>query len=287
MDWGFGWEKDGNMRDRPPYRPYQSGPPAFQPAMRKLTPPEWLAPDPDFAMVLPQKRQLLQTRRAQVYQAMPGHETAQAEARKFIEITCRKQAPDPHEPDLIRAALLVTDDLCVMEKLNDAWVLTSGMMTAPTHWSLGGALGKSLGGLHRPVPGGDPELAAKVNLMFDRMPPANVFERFNWTVQAGDQRYMPDATAMREWAATLEPETALDELFLRVERQTIIKLPETNAVLFCIRICIDPLVQMPDDELQILLTSFFAAAPHVRAYKKWDVFAPLLRPTAERLSVPV
>lgn len=236
--------------------------------------------------MLPQKREFLRTRRAQVYQALPGHEAAQAEVRKFIEIACKTQAPDPHEPDLIRAGLLVSDDLCVMERQDDAWVLTAGMMTAPTHWSLGTALGKSLGGLHRPVPDGDPELADKVNTMFARVPPANVFERFNWTVQAGAQRYMPDATAMREWAATLEPGNALDDLFLRVERQTIIKLPETQAVLFCIRVVIDPLSQMPDEELKVLLTSFFGSAENVRAYKKWDVFAPLLQPAATRLSVP-
>lgn len=273
------------MTDRPPYRPYRSGPPTFLPALRKLDPTDWLAPDPDFEAVLPQKHEFLRTRRAQVYQAVPGHEAAQAEVRQFVEIACSRQAPDPHEPDLIRAGLMVSDDLCVMEKPADAWVLTSGMMTAPTHWSLGGALGKSLGGLHRPVPGGDPELAGKVNLMFDRVPPATVFERFNWTLQAGDARYMPDATGMREWAATLDPDEALNGLYLRVERQTIIKLPKTNAVLFCIRVCIDPLANMPDDELKILLTSFFGAAEHVRAYKKWDVFAPLLRPAAERLSV--
>jgi hypothetical protein len=91
-------------------------------------------------------------------------------------------------------------------------------------------------------------------------------------VQWSDARYTPDGTPLREAAAAAALEEAKDALHLRVERQTIRRLPETGAVLFTIRIRLYRLAELLAD--QPLASAFWQAwaeaSPDVRAYKKWE-----------------
>ena len=127
-----------------------------------------------------------------------------------------------------------------------------------------------LGGLHGPVPGGDPELSARIARIFTGLNPDVVLERFNWTVQASEKRYTPDRPAVTG--------KQLSDLHLRVERQTIRKLPKTGVVLFTIRICVDPLVPiLKDPEAREAFEDAWLGAPlAVRQYKAWGALEPLV-----------
>ena len=72
------------------------------------------------------------------------------------------------------------------------WILTAAVVAAPTYWWPDEQIGRSLFGLHHPVPGGDPDLARRINRVFDNLQPGKVLERFNWTVQAEGTRHTPE-----------------------------------------------------------------------------------------------
>ncbi len=266
------------MSARPPFTPFMQGAPRFTPGLRPINIQNWLAPDTEAQTALPDKCALIKKCPQDVYGAMPGAGPGSEEAvRMARQALPAAPALDPNLPPLLAMSLHVSDDLCLMEKQGGEWVLTAASLCAPTHFSLAQVLGKSVTFLHGPVPDGAPALASKINFMFDRLPPGTIVERFNWTIQLDATRYMPDPGPMRARVAALPAKEAVPRLHLRVERQTIIRLPQPHGVLFCIRVCIDPLSALSRAHCIGLRKSWDAAEDTARRYKHWAPFEPSMR----------
>ncbi|MEJ0023099.1 MAG: heme-dependent oxidative N-demethylase subunit alpha family protein [Alphaproteobacteria bacterium] len=260
----------------PPYLPFLAGPPDFVVGLKPIEPAAWLYPDTE-AHILPEKRALLAHSRRAVFAETPGSASAQAELAATVG-----------GDDFLAVAGMVSDDFCLMEKHGPDWVLSAATLCAPTFWSLPENIGKPVAHLHGPVPdtlgpSGAQGLAARIARMFDAVAPGVIMERFNWTVQAGPERFTPSQGPLIERANATPVAQAGDLLHMRVERQTIQKLPQTGAVVFTIRICIDPLMAVfaVDGARDAFAKAWRGAAPHVRLYKKW---APLERHVAALLA---
>ena len=258
-------------RSRPPYMPFLVGPPEIAPNLKPIPESRWLLPDTESEDWLPGKRIIMATR---------PHDTVLGDvddgaARELLSMVGEAVGQSPHhswDNALEAAASLVSDDLCLLERDEDGdWILTAGVIVAPTYWWPEDQIGLSLADLHHPVPGGDPELATRINRIFDGLQPGRILERFNWTIQAEGARHTPE----RPSAHGMTPE----QLFLRVERQTIRKLPETRAICFTIRVCMDPLLPILDDAdvREAFEDAWIGASPAIRQYKGWDELEPLVR----------
>ena len=122
--------------------------------------------------------------------------------------------------------------------------------------------------------------------MFDALRPGQVLERFNWTVQAGPARFTPDAAPLKALAAATPDTDALDVLHLRVERQTISKLPASGLLLFTIRIAVDPLsaALSSPERGEAFRAAWEGTDAALAAYKGWPAYDRLVRAALERLS---
>lgn len=265
---------------RPPYRPFLAGAPRFAPGLTPVPPELWLRPDPE--------ADANAANRARVLGAHPeaarwDEESlpAQAEALRRVEAALGVRAPDTEAP-LLRAGALASDDLVVMEKRDGDWRATALLLTAPTFFSADDAFGRNILALHGPVPGNAPSdfgigLAARIGALFDRLPDDAVMQRFNWTLQCGTERFAPDGEAHRARAAALGPERAAADLYLRVERQTISRLPACGAVLFTIRVALDAVAALDAPTRAALADAWRGADDSARAYKRWDALEAAAR----------
>lgn len=254
----------------PPYLPFLDGAPKFEPNLSPIPKTDWLTPDTEAETWLRDKCLILKMMRANVVGGDLDGAAAEELLAMVIEATGR--VPNQKMPSALEeAASIISDDLCLLsaERPND-WRLVAGVLCAPTYWTLPERIGLDLGALHSPVPRGDPELAARVGRIFSGLKPDVVLERFNWTVQASEKYYTPD----RPSAAKKQT----SDLHLRVERQTIRKLPKTGAVVFGIRISVDPLLPiLADGDTREAFEDAWLGAPHeVRRYKRWDELEPLV-----------
>lgn len=183
------------------------------------------------------------------------------------------EVPNQSMPTALEeAASLVSDDLCVLEEERPGdWVFTAGVVCAPTYWSLPERIGLDLGGLHGPIPGGDPGLSSRIGRIFTGLQPGRILERFNWTVQVGDDRHTPERPSAQRGDR--------HSLHLRVERQTIRKLAQTRAVVFTIRTVMDPLrpILARADWREAFEDAWVGAPVQVRAYKGWNDLEALVR----------
>ncbi len=252
----------------PPYAPYRAGAPTFVPGMRPLDLDQWLTPDTE-AHVLEWKRALLAEPKRVWHQSTEGQAAAGEAA------ACVGAAVGAPTDDLLSASALVSDDLVVMEKRGCDWLCTGLTLTAPTFFSIDDAFGHDLTALHGPVPDGH-RLARRIGRVFDGLQPDTVLERFNWTLQCGPDRFTPDGAPLRARATMIAQAEAEATVHLRVERQTIRKLPRTGAVLFTIRVCLDPLTAITSADRPALATAWRSLTGQGRAYKRWDAMDRLV-----------
>jgi hypothetical protein len=237
----------------------------------------WLNPDTE-AHVLDWKRTLLAEPDRVYRQSDTGKDAAQ-EATSLVGA-----AFDTPTSDLLSASALVSDDLVVMSPVNGDWLCTALTLTAPTFFSIDDAFGRDLTALHGPVPDGV-RLAQRIGRVFVGLRPELVLERFNWTLQCGPDRHTPDGAPLRARAASVLPKNAESTVHLRVERQTIRRLPQTGAVLFTIRVCLDPLSAIAPADRPILAQAWRALQGEGRRYKRWDAMERLVEGVFEGWSV--
>ncbi|MCA8901347.1 MAG: DUF3445 domain-containing protein [Hyphomonas sp.] len=269
----------------PPHLPFLDGPASLSPGLRPIAAENLIAPDTEAEVWLPEKRQIMRAHRDEVFASnLPDAALAEAAALVTAHLPpAEENWPTPLEA----AAARVSDDLCLLQRGDDGlWRLEAASLVTPTFWLLSEKVGEPLSGLHGPVPGANPGLVSRIARMFDALRPGQVLERVNWTVQAGDARFTPSSAPLKALAAATPEDKALDVLHLRVERQTISKLPESGLLLFTIRIVIDPLRAALDtpDHVAAFRAAWEATDPMLAEYKGWPHYAHLVRAALNRLS---
>ena len=252
-------------RRTPPHAPFRAGAPRFTPALRPIDPARWLTPDTE-AHVLDWKQEMLDRPDA-VFRLEECGADAAAEAADSVGAALGL----PVNGDLVAASRAVSDDLVVMVPGADGWTCGALTLTAPTFFAIGDVIGRGVAALHGPVPDGA-GLSARIERVFNGLRPGQVLERFNWTLQAGPERFTPDAAPLRARAKAADPSQALDLLHLRVERQTIIKLERTGAVLFTIRVGLDPVAHLAPGDRAALAAAWRGLGAKGRAYKGWSAY---------------
>jgi hypothetical protein len=132
----------------------------------------------------------------------------------------------------------VQGDFTIQDQRENNLFMDGGMVTSQADWSLNFDLGMSFHEWHGPVPVAhelgvfDRALAYLLRLQFGKP-----VRRLNWTLTV-NPRLDTSPENYPEWGpdkATITPENVGHKMCLRVELQTLTRLPRSNAILFGIR----------------------------------------------------
>lgn len=242
----------------PRHTPYDGSAKLFQIGLKPLDPAEWIDVDDQLTTFLAEKERLIATECGEMFVAEDGTEPAQAEVLRLLAEHLPRRFPTAYrrdgeaievtgrridlrdDPPLLTAARLVQEDLVLMQRDAGGWRLAAGVVCFPSSWRLRDKFGRPVEEIHGPVPGFGPgsRPAELINRMFDNLRPEQPMIRWNWSLYGDDllPHPLPSPTSRRYG----EGERA-DHVFLRTERQTLRKLPGSGAILFTVRIGIDPL----------------------------------------------
>ena len=110
----------------------------------------------------------------------------------------------------------------------------------PSSWRLTEKIGRPLDFIHGPVPGLNDSLGQTIHGFLSRMRPGPAWCRANWGLsRAPELNHHPDRALPR-----LTPPLRPEEVFVRIEQQALVVLPESKGVLFGIRLLILPLPEL-------------------------------------------
>ncbi|MDA8872698.1 DUF3445 domain-containing protein [Alphaproteobacteria bacterium] len=225
--------------------------------LRARSEAEWLPSDDIFGNDLTRaeqialKARLLAKHHQDVFSAMPNTMTAGDEVLAMVRQhlktyhnACMATSDSGVHP-LDMAARLIPEDLLLLAPFQDVavndtdatkWHLVAASLCFPAHWVLAEKMGKPLAAIHDPVPHYDERLAAPVDRFFNKMTVGPISSRMNWSLQIGKDLFTPHRAARKAVSGDIDN----DELCLRLEIQTLRKLPQTGLVLFTIRTHIEP-----------------------------------------------
>ncbi len=124
---------------------------------------------------------------------------------------------------------IVQEDFCILQKQDEEHVLTAAVLCFPASWMLSEKINRPLTHIHGAVDDYDPNIAKRVQRLFDGVRPEKPLWRWNALWNDDPDLFQPRAVNNPRPPAS--PETAP---FLRCERQCILRLPKTKAVVFSI-----------------------------------------------------
>lgn len=224
------------------------------------------------------KDPLFSTCRAIVWGETPRSLAGQEEVLRLVDGTLGPASHLPGLPDLYAAARRTPDDLVLMEKHDGAWRVSALSLCAPTFFTAHDVLGRSLAEIHGPVHGFAKRFLVRVERIFESLRPGLILERRNWSLVNSNQSFTPDPAPIRARIALIDPAQAGSELFVRVERQTLRRLPQTGGALFTIRVWLHPLDELLDDppRLAAFARAWRAAPADFRDYKQLGLYDDLV-----------
>ncbi len=249
----------------PDSAPFQGGPFRLSMGLVPLDLRDWIEPDEHMATELHEKERLLRQQHQEVFAALP---TAAAGAAETLELLVahlpvrfatlyRRVGEQLHNLvsgqswNLAESALhpldlagrLVQEDLCLMRREEDTktYCLVGASVCFPTRWRLAEKMGKSVRAIHAPVPAYEEQLAPTMDRFLDRLKTARPVWRLNWSLVDDPALFQPSGHGRRQHKASITAQGAGETVWLRMERQTLRRLPRTGDILFTIRVYVRPL----------------------------------------------
>jgi dimethylamine monooxygenase subunit A len=273
------------------HTPYASGKPAFSIGLSPLDLERWIEQDEFLAAQLALKEGILAQERAAAFGALGASARGQAEALELLVAHLLGHFPQAYrregdavrvlaadrsvalggEPPLLTASRLVQEDLLLMQRCAQGWRLVAGSLCFPSTWVLAEKLGLVMDAIHGPVPGYAGKMGDRIARIFDNLKAEQPVERLNWSIYSDARlRY---AQSKQDPLERFPPDQPVAErAHIRVERQTLRRLPRSGDILFTVRVHVDPVAAFARDprgrELALALHGQLAALdPAQLAYK--------------------
>ncbi len=229
----------------------------------------FFAPTEGHADLLAQRRHWLRTDTAHCAALLPGAEPlleeAIALARKWnslpefgapVSDPARGEAKQEHAGSEAGAPLQGADPFTRCLALGEAWEpdylllrpdavtgrfhLVGGCVCFPSSWRFEEKVGHPLEVIHTPVPHLNEQLASPIHNFLSRIKPGAAWCRANWGLSRSPELNQHPARGLPK----LRPPLREDEVWLRVEDQALVALPESRGVLFGIRMTVIPLAEV-------------------------------------------
>ncbi len=234
------------LQERLPVAPWMAEHTLRLPGTVPIAPADWLQRDEAFAAQMAYRDRLVAERLEAVHRMAEGCAPAADELLELVLAHLdgvpgyRREAGGMRRPDgvvvaldgppLVVAGRLVQEDLVVLEKPQGGaeHVLTGAILCFPSNWTLAEKFGMGLARIHLPVAPYDETMARRVQRLFDAIRPEAPMMRANLLLYGEEDLY----NARREFERHVPgPDGAR---FVRVERQVLMRLPVSRAVVFSI-----------------------------------------------------
>ena len=243
-----------------PFAPWMDPRTARMPGILPLTDDHWTCIDDAFAGQMKERDRLIEASPTLVHalqpsampaaqelyatllktlSTRPGYEFSPHQIRRPDGVPVRL---DPDQP-LLTLGRLFQEDFCILEQHGPEHILTAAILCFPASWTLSQKLGRPITDIHIPVETYTPDIARRVQRLFDAIRPDQPLWRANSLIYDDPTLHQPRLEGVRRPRPVLKT-------YARSERQCLVRLPQTNAVVFAIHTYVVRMVDLGEDVAQ-------------------------------------
>lgn len=230
------------LLDHAPYTPFMQPRTAKPPGLSPLDLAEWTVRHADFDAQMRRRREILRDDPEIAIGSLHEGEDPALELLSMLKAHLGLDPAITHLEEFCAwtaMAHLVAEDFCVLlpDAASGEYRLVGAILCFPSRWLLSEKLGRPLTIIHDPVPDYDDTLARRVNRVFEALRVDRPLVRCNWLVHSDPELFLPLGQNQKRHLPRARAE---GPVYLRTERQTLLRLPESKAVVFGIKTSITP-----------------------------------------------
>lgn len=150
----------------------------------------------------------------------------------------------------------------------------AGMVCSSLGWNVGTKIGMGLREIHKPIPDYKEKMAFSMDRYFSKMPTNAPIQRGSWGLEVATPLYMPPGHPHEKLRETQKEGLTIDECHLRVDWQTLRRLPLSAGVVFNFKGIFTPVQEFRDEPYipSLLLKIMKEGKKNLMEYKNtWHV----------------
>ncbi|KAJ4488394.1 hypothetical protein J3R30DRAFT_3280163 [Lentinula aciculospora] len=233
-----------------PYRPFRW---SYHQTMslKKMEPDYWLELESTYRERVAQRKALYEKHGEKIINALPGSELACRELMEMvIQFLCVRYPKQfqfdgrtlynrilDTQSDVDKAdPLVILNDnvpedflLTLPDPKTGLYTMVAGVCCSSMGWNVATKIGKPLKDIHTVVP----DYKEKMEFSMDRRMPADKpIQRGSWGLEIGQPLWMQDGDPHFALRATQDPNLKIEDIYLRVDWQTLRRLPRSRSIVF-------------------------------------------------------
>ncbi|KAF2155944.1 hypothetical protein K461DRAFT_284661 [Myriangium duriaei CBS 260.36] len=242
-------------------------------SLTKLEPDWWLELETTYVDRIKQRQELFTNHRGMVMQTLPGSEIACKELMEMVlQFLCARypqyfQLTPSSSPETFHNLILSTttdllttppmqiladnvpEDFAIMLRcpFTGTYSFRAGILCSSLGWSLGSKIGLQLNDIHAPIPDYAEKMSFSMDRYFAKKPVDKPIQRGSWGLEIGKPLFMPPGDPHEGLRERQNPAHTLDDCHLRVDWQTLRRLPLSGAVVFNFKALFTPVAKFREE----------------------------------------
>lgn len=267
-------------------------------SLKRLEPDYWLELESTYRERISQRRQIYALHGKRVIDELPGSEAASKELMEMvIQYLCLRY-PQQFEYDewtstfrnhilnstvnistvhpLVFLLENVPEDFLITQEDPDTglYTLRAAVSTSAVGWNISQKIGKPLHEIHGPVPDYKEKMAFSMDRYFSKMPCNKPIQRGSWGLEIGEPLYLQ--TDEFDWSHRQHqnPNLPLSDIYMRVDWQTLRRLPKSRAIVFNFKALFTPVTDFRNEPFipKLLLKVLLEGKKAILEYKgTWHI----------------
>ncbi|KAI9810141.1 MAG: hypothetical protein M1827_006667 [Pycnora praestabilis] len=143
----------------------------------------------------------------------------------------------------------VPEDFAIMLRNHDDgfYYFRAGIICSSLGWNVGSKIGMQLQEIHQPIPDYKEKMQFSMDRFFSKMPTEKPIQRGSWGLEIDTPLFMPPGDPHEAHREVQHPDLSLSRCHLRVDWQTLRRLPLSAAIVFNFKALFTPVEDFRDE----------------------------------------
>lgn len=152
-------------------------------------------------------------------------------------------------PPLLVLLHNIPEDFAIMlrDPETGLYIFRAGIIMSSLGWSLGSKISKPLHEIHDPVPDYKEKMKLSMDRYFAKMPTDKPIQRGSWGIEVGKPLFVAPESLDAAQRTVQNPAHRIGDMHLRVDWQTLRRLPLSGAIVFNFKALFTPVAEFRDE----------------------------------------